>query len=677
MTGPRFAPVEEMIHGIVVGDPYRWLEGRNSPETQEWIHGQQRHCDEYFAGYSELGAIRRRVREYLDVEMIDQPLRIGSRYFYRRRERGREQGCIYVRDAVVGERLLVDPSTLGSFASVAIHHVSDDGSLLAYELKLGGGEQKTIHILEVPSGRTLRDCVESGYARGFSFSRDLQGLYYSRETSESHSDSTIRFHRLGSPAADEVCFCAPRTPGSRLLLASDEVHLGAVYLHQNDGGPVIDFWIASRNAPDKWRLVFANRELPFHPILRHGRIFALSYGNSMSGTLIELSHDGDQIRTVIPQQEAMIRQVAIAKDRIFVNLLQRMVPAIQSWTFEGKNLGLLDLPTDGTIKLLPNRSSSAATSVFYTCESFIRPLAIFELRPDTEEPLLWQQKHSLPGGPSALVRNAVYSSKDETEIPMTVVEPVGTGLQPVGGPAIMTGYGGFGVPMTPQFSVLVAVMMELGVVFLLPHIRGGGEFGKEWHDSARRRNRQFAFDDFIAAAEWACAERVTMPEKLAIFGGSNSGLLVGVAITQRPDLFRAALCIAPLLDMVRYQLFDQAANWEQEYGTIADLEDFKALYAYSPYHHIKQNTAYPAVLFVTGDKDDRCNPAHVRKMAASLQDSEVQRSPIIVDYSEERGHSPVLPLSVRIDALSRRIAFLCKELNLPVVFGGQHETPRA
>jgi prolyl oligopeptidase len=242
---------------------------------------------------------------------------------------------------------------------------------------------------------------------------------------------------------------------------------------------------------------------------------------------------------------------------------------------------------------------------------------------------------------------------------------------------IMTSYGGFGLPMSPQFSVLVSIMMELGVTFALPHIRGGGEFGREWHDAARGRNRQVAFDDFIAAAEWLCSDQVTTAEQLAIFGGSNSGLLVGAAMTQRPDLFRAVLCIAPLLDMVRYEFFDQALKWRHEYGTVADLEDFGALYAISPYHHIAEDINYPSILFVTGDKDDRCNPAHVRKMAARLQERSAQRSPVVVDYSEQRGHSPVLPLSVRIDALARRIAFLCRELKFPVDFGARYETPCA
>jgi prolyl oligopeptidase len=239
-----------------------------------------------------------------------------------------------------------------------------------------------------------------------------------------------------------------------------------------------------------------------------------------------------------------------------------------------------------------------------------------------------------------------------------------------GAPVVMSAYGGFGVSATPQFSILVTILLELGAVFALPHIRGGGEFGRAWHEAARTKNRQTSFDDLLMAAEWLCHEGVTSPRQLAIFGGSNSGLLAGAAMTQRPDLFRAVLCIAPLLDMLRYECFDQAARWSHEYGSIDGPEEFGALYAYSPYHRIEDHTGYPAVMFVSGDKDERCDPAHVRKMAARLQDRDSQISPVIVDYSEERGHSPVLPLSTRVGALTRRIAFLCKELGLSTSAGG-------
>lgn len=266
-------------------------------------------------------------------------------------------------------------------------------------------------------------------------------------------------------------------------------------------------------------------------------------------------------------------------------------------------------------------------------------------------------------------------SKDGTHVRLTLVS-LARRDPAAHAPVIMTGYGGFGVALTPQFSVLVTILMELGAVFAIPHVRGGGEADDEWHDAGRARNRQLSFDDFIAAAEWLCQQRLTTPGQIGIFGGSNSGLLVAAAMTQRPDLFGAVVCIAPLLDMVRYEGFDQAVKWRREFGTVADPDDFRALHSYSPYHRIAEDVNYPATLFVTGDKDDRCNPAHVRKMAACLQERTAQKSPVIVDYSEERGHSSVLPLSIRVPALARRINFLCRQLHIPVTGGGFDETSR-
>ncbi|HEX5423151.1 MAG TPA: prolyl oligopeptidase family serine peptidase, partial [Candidatus Acidoferrales bacterium] len=234
-------------------------------------------------------------------------------------------------------------------------------------------------------------------------------------------------------------------------------------------------------------------------------------------------------------------------------------------------------------------------------------------------------------------------------------------------PAIMTSYGGYGVSMTPQFSVFVAFLMERGCLFALPNIRGGAELGKQWHEAAKRRNRQRAYDDFLAAAEWLIETRRTAPHKLAIFGGSNSGLLVGAALTQRPELFRAVVCMVPMLDMLRYHLFDNAQVWREEFGTADDPEDFAILARYSPYHQVQDKTAYPATMIVSGDADRNCNPLHARKMTARLQAANVSGRRIFLDYSEFRGHSPVLPLSQRIEALTDRMAFLCDQLGLPSV----------
>lgn len=673
LTGSPLAPVEEMIHGVLVRDSYRWLEDRALPETEEWIREQQRRCDKYFAECEDLPAIRERVRAYLGVEVLDQPAKVGDRYFYRRRGRDQEQACIYVRESSDGEeRLLVDPSPHGQYASVGIHSISSDGTLLAYEFKQGGGDRKSLHIVDVTSGLKLSDLIEIGYARGFAFTSDRRGCFYCQERPEISEDHTVCLHLLEGTGEDKVCFCVPRTHGSRLVLAADCTHLGAIHLHKMDSEDVIDFRIALKTDPGNWHCVFMNRPLPFGLILKHGRIFELSYDESPNGQLIELNQSGEVLRVVIPEQNTMIRQAVIAGNNIIVNCPNERTSSLVRWDLEGKRLDSLNVPQGGTVQLLPIKSDDSE-SIFYTCESFTEPLSIFEHNISYGWTRPWHLREHPTLSADLYVRATTYNSKDGTRIPLTLLTR-DRADPPERGPVIMTAYGGFGLPMTPQFSVLVAIMAEMGAAFALPNIRGGGEFGRDWHEAARGKNRQVAFDDFIAAAEWLVREGISTPGELGIFGGSNSGLLVGVAMTQRPEIFRAVLCIAPLLDMVRYEHFDQSAKWRHEYGTTNDPEDFAALYSYSPYHHIQERTDYPSVLFVSGDSDDRCNPAHVRKMAARLQERAGQDASVVVDYSEQRGHSPVLPLSVRVDALTRRIAFLSREMNIGIAHGANHDS---
>lgn len=297
-------------------------------------------------------------------------------------------------------------------------------------------------------------------------------------------------------------------------------------------------------------------------------------------------------------------------------------------------------------------------------ESFTRPCEIHRFSIRSRERELWARQ-SIPFKSEDYAHTQVwFKAKDGTLIPMVLVSARNAD-QSQPRPAIMTAYGGYGVSMTPQFSVLVAFLLERGCLFALPNIRGGSEFGATWHQAAKRRNRQVAIDDFLGAAEWLIETRKTAPERVAIFGGSNSGLLVGAALTQRPDLFRAVLCMVPMLDMLRYHLFDNAAVWKGEFGTSDDPEDFAALLRYSPYHAVRDGVDYPATMIVSGDLDKNCNPLHARKMTARLQAASASRHPIILDYNEFRGHSPVLPLSTRTSALADRLAFLCKELGVP------------
>jgi prolyl oligopeptidase len=668
-------PVSEVLHGKTVIDPYRWLEDRALPETEGWIRGQQSRCEGYFSTCPGLDAIRVHVRDYLDVEVVDQPAKVEGRYFYRRRSRGQEQACIYVCDIPTGnERLLVDPSDQGPFTSVSIHRISPNGSLLAYELRRGGEDKQAICVVDVKSGQTLQNGIAVGYARGFAFRPSDDGFYYCHETLPSIGEHIIRLHLFRHPEADRAIFRVPRTEGSRLILTADAANLGAIFLQQNCSDSVSQLFIAPLVNDSKWIKVFSDKTLVHHAFLHQGRIFVLKNTEDKGSAVVELTSDGRETQTLIPCQSTPIRQVATAKGRIYANLIDGGVPSIHCWTLNGEYLGIIDAPKEGSIALLVNHNQSES-NIFYTYESFGQPRTIFEYDPSTKRSEVWHQRTSTKLQSGLTTCRISFQSKDGAKIPVTLVSPSDRSPgQPA--PVILTGYGGFGAPMAPQFSVLATIMRDLGVVFAIAHIRGGGEFGRQWHEAGRRHNRQNAIDDFIETAEWLCEHGITTPRQLAIFGGSNAGLLVAAAMTQRPQLFGAVLCIAPLLDMVRYERFDLAARWRTEYGTAEEVDDFRALYAYSPYHHVEPDINYPPIMFVTGDKDDRCNPGHVRKMAARLQSRPSQRSPVIVDYSEQRGHVPALPLSTRVEALARRAAFLCNELNVSPHAGGSHEAAR-
>jgi prolyl oligopeptidase len=669
VTNNTHPPAVDILHGIPISDPYRWLEDRSLPATSDWITLQRQIHDDYFSRVPGMAVVRRLVERYLDVETVEQPARIADLYFFRRRRRGEEQASIVLRDLHSDlERTLVDPSPLGPLAAVTIHSISDDGKTLAYERRHGGEKTAAIHFVDVDSGRSLDDHLETGLLRGLAFDPNHDGFYYCHETAEDvarRRPHQIRHHLFGDPvSSDRVLFSAPRAIRSRLILFSDEFCLGAVYCHEMAGTMRVDLHRAMRAADQLWQPVFHHRMAPYGPLFYSGRMFVYSCAEAPLGTILELNDDGSEGRPVVPEWKAQIRSTHFFGDRILVTYLVDLSPVVHVHSLDGDFLGALPTPRDGSFALLRSLSTRC-DSLFASSESFHRPLSILEFDRTLHTPSVRVQRDGALDQDLVQVRRVTYPSKDGTAIPMFLLTPEGKDPSSPG-PVILTAYGGFGMSMTPRFSALVSVMLELGAVFALANIRGGGEFGRSWHEAARGRRRQVAIDDFIAAAEWLQSKRITSPGKLAIFGGSNSGLLVAAAMTQRPELFQAVLAMAPILDMVRYETFGEAGSARSEYGTVDDPEDFKALYAYSPYHRVSDNINYPATLFVSGDKDSICDPAHTRKMAARLQDRSVQLNPVLVDYDPSRGHTAVLPLSMRIDALSRRIAFLCHHLGISI-----------
>jgi len=673
-TAPPYSPVEpvtEVLHGVPITDPYRWLEDQESPRTREWLAAQTQYARSYLDSVPGRDRIRDRIRELLDVETYDSIQRIGNKYIFRKRVRGQEQPCIFLREGSYGEdQLLLDPADrgTGNYTALKPLQLSKDGRLLLYEVKEGGERTGTFELFDVVKREKLPDALPQGYLRGFSFAPDAHSFYYVHEAlgaKRPHYRAAYH-HVLGDPfEADREIFCAGEDAKLRLHVIPGETCLGFLVFRFGDK-TYTDFllWRFDNERPTD--LLVQNAGFSFGPVLLRDRIFAITDLCSPNSRIVEVRPRvgrPPEFVDVIPEGDSPIRDWAVTADRIYVSYTRRIASEIQIFDLHGAKLGELPAGDNDTVRIVG--ASTENDEVLMERESFTQPIQIWHYSAQTGEPQLWARR-TIPFDSREYAHTRVwFSAKDGTRIPMFLVgkhTALTTDLQPT----IMTSYGGYGVPMTPQFSVFVSFLMERGCLFALPNIRGGTEFGVEWHNAARRRNRQVAIDDFLAAAEWLIEKRRTGPEKLAIFGGSNSGLLVGAALTQRPDLFLAVVCMVPLLDMLRYHLFDNAHVWVDEFGTADDPDDFTALARYSPYHQVRDGVAYPGTMLVSGDADRNCNPLHARKMTARLQAANTSDNPIVLDYSKFRGHSPVLPLSERVDALTDRMAFLCDQLRLSV-----------
>jgi prolyl oligopeptidase len=664
-------PVTEVLHGVSVTDPYRWLEDQDSARTRAWIAEQTRYARNYLDAIPGRELIRRRIREFLAVETHDSLQKVGNRYFFRKRLPDQEQPCIYMREGAEGEdQLLIDPSarSTGSFTAVKPVRVSPDGKLLLYEVKEGGERTGTFELLEIETRKRLPDLLPRGYLRGFAFSPDGKRFYYVHEAVDAERPfyRAAYQHVLGtSPSEDREVFFAGEDEKLWLALLSDKKRL-AFLVYRFLDKTFTDIYLGSFEDDGQPVSVFAQIDYKLAIRLVNERIFALTDRDAPNRRIVEirLRESGEhEWMDIVPESDTPINNWLLVGDRIFVSYLRQMTQQIRIFDFSGKALGELPVRNDETLRMVAGSPDS--DELLIETESFTEPIGIFRYSAKNNNRTLWT-KRSIPSDPTNYSHSRIwFMSKDGTRVPMYLVGRRDI-LDGSSNPTIMTSYGGYGVSMTPQFSIFVAFLMERGCLFALPNIRGGSEFGVEWHQAAKRRNRQTAYDDFLAAAEWLIKTGRTSAEKLAIFGGSNSGLLVGAALTQRPDLFRAVVCMVPMLDMLRYHLFDNAHVWKDEFGTVDDMNDFAALAKYSPYHRVRQDVAYPATMIVSGDADRNCNPLHARKMTARLQAANVSDHPIFLNYSRFRGHSPVLPLSERIEALTDRMAFLCYQLQLPV-----------
>jgi len=677
MEPPPHTPVEpvtEILHGISVTDPYRWLEDQGSPRTREWLAAQTRYARSSLDSISDRDRIRERLRELVDVETYDSILRAGNHYFFRKRSPGCEQPCIFSREGLRGEdRLLIDPTEWGAgkYVSVKPLQVSADGRLLLYEVKQGGERTGEFEIFNVEAKESLPDRLSRGYLRGFAFAPDSNSFFYVHEplASKEPAYQAARRHFLGTAVEEDREFF--RVDGGRnvrLTLSSDGgLILLAVYRFLQN--KISDFYLKQIKDESAPKPIVLGIDYMLAPQLVGNRILAVTNRDAPNRRVVEIRLDESakpEWSEIVAECEMVIHDWLISGNRIFICYARGTSYQIHSFDLSGRRIGEIPVCKDETVRFV--RDGSGEDEILLETESFLKPIAI-SCYSSTDNQLTPLAKRRVPFDSSNFGHLQVhFSSNDGTAIPLFLVGRHEV-LEREGNPTVMTAYGGFGKSMTPQFSVFVTFLMERGCLFALPNIRGGLEMGASWHEAARAHNRLRAIDDFLNAADWLIASKHTAQNKLGIFGGSNSGLLVGAALVRKPEIFRAAICIAPLLDMLRYHLFDSALLWSREFGTADDRDDFLALSKYSPYQLVKQGVPFPAVMLVSGDADQNCNPLHARKMTARLQEASSSGHPIILDYSTHRGHSAVLPLSTRIEALTDRLAFFCSQLQLPELRG--------
>jgi prolyl oligopeptidase len=662
----------EIMHGESIADPYRWLENGESAETQAWTAAQNARTASYLAGVRARPAIRARLEELLSIGSLSAPAPARGRYFYQYRDGRQNQPILYVRDGVDGaDRVLIDPNVLNAEGTTALdwYHPAEDGSLLAYGLSEDGNEESVLYVLDVATGRQLDERIPHTRAADVAWLPDGSGFYYTRYPApgevpegEEHYHRAVFFHHLGADSASDQLVFRPSvkehwpgvslSPDGRWLLISVARTFEQTDLYLQD--------LRAGTPP-----VAVAKDLPalFDGVVVEDRLYIRTNLQAPTYGLYLMPVTGPDLATarelVAPRADAVLDSFSVVGKSLVLTYLERATSRLRLASLDGTGVRDHELPGIGSLFGLG--SEWDGIELFFGFSSYTVPPSVYRIDLRTGEQALWRRVEADLDPNRYLVRQFTYPSRDGTPITMFVVEPRGLRLDGTN-PVYLTGYGGFNISMTPGFSRSLILWLERGGVVAVPNLRGGGEYGETWHQSGMLENKQNTFDDFIAAAEWLIASGYTTPKRLAIAGGSNGGLLMGAALTQRPDLFRAVVVQVPLLDMLRYHRFLIARLWIPEYGSPDDPTQFTWLRAYSPYHHVRDGVAYPAVLLATAESDTRVDPMHARKMAARLQAATSSPYPVLLRLESKAGHGAGKPIAKVLDELTDTWSFVFQEL---------------
>jgi len=676
-TARRGEQVDE-YHGIRVADPYRWMEDLDSPETRKWVEAEAKLTSDYLAAIPGRARIVQRLKGVWNYERWSAPERHGSLWFYEHNDGLQNQSVLFsAADPAHPARVLLDPNALSADGTVAFKGAgySNDGGLMAYGLSEAGSDWEVWRVRNTSTGQDLPDQIHHAKFAGASWLADGSGFYYAGYDAPVEGQSlkaqnkyqTLFFHRLGTPQVQDK----------------------TIYRRTDDadwyvGGQVTDdgrYLVVSASHGDdvKNTLLIADlgADAAVKPVIPEPHASYVFVGNIGSKLYVQTDDEAPRYRiiaidlakpdradwqTVVPESKDTLVATTLVGHQLIASYLEDAHSTVRRYAPDGHRLGQLKLPGFGTAFGFGGRIGDTAT--YYGYSDYTTPPAIYRLDLKTGRTVLWRAPR-LQGFDSAAyeTRQVFYASKDGARIPMFVTARKGIPLDG-DNPTILYGYGGFNISEQPEFSAAIAAWLEMGGVFAEANLRGGGEYGRAWHEAGMKTHKQNVFDDFVAAAEYLISHKWTSRARLAIRGASNGGLLVGAVEEQRPDLFAAAVAHVGVMDMLRFREFTVGRGWESDYGSVDNEDEFKALLAYSPYHNVRPNVEYPATLILTGDHDDRVFPAHSFKFAAAMQNTDSRGEPILIRIDLRAGHGAGKPLSKRLEETADVYAFILNAMGL-------------
>jgi prolyl oligopeptidase len=682
---PRENVVDD-VHGAKISDPYRWLEADATDRVRGWTDQQNARTRAVLDALPQRARFAHRLRELLAVGLLSTPRPVAGRIFYTRREGEQRQAVLYVRDAVgATDRALVDPNTIDRDGLVTLdwYYPSADARHIAYGLSRGGDEMSTLHVMETATGRHLADQIP--HTQRSTVAWVDGGFYYtvhpapgSVPPGDENYYGRVRYHPLGAdPATDQLVFGQDR-PKEDILGVSASVDGRWILFSAFRGWARSELYLLDRQHPERGlATVLEGKDAIADGFGLDGRLWLRTNLDAPNYRVVSVgceSPGAERWATVVPETTGVIQSFDRTSDRLAVLRLVRATSRLVTYDLRGGNEREVPLPSLGSIEIV--EAEHDGHLIGYTFQSFTQPpiALVAHARSGKADELARLRAPEGLDVRNISVEQSAYPSRDGTEVTMFLVHRKDVG--PTGTvPTLLTGYGGFNISRTPAYSAGAAAWVEAGGLFVVPNLRGGGEYGETWHRAGMLANKQNVFDDFHAAAETLIARGWTVPRHLAIAGGSNGGLLVGAALTQRPELFAAVYCAVPLLDMLRYQNFRIARFWIAEYGSAEDREQAHWLRGYSPYHNVRAGVRYPPVLFTTAEGDSRVDPMHARKMAALLQaQSDDPQSVVLLRVDRDAGHGVGKPLHKQVDDFADQYAFIAwqtgLQLNGPGMLGG-------